>query len=602
MAQPRPGPTSRLSPIERTAREGAVFLSKLQDLAIFMENDPHTFSTYWSGQAPFVASLALQQLRRWMAHNPWFRDYDQSHWFEVPAEQIEGLQTDYQQKWLALGQQLLTQRPFDFSDHRFAGTSWSEPLFGSLAAFYLLNSDYLLKLAALLPIDAEKPRKRLNYLVEQAIAASAPSNFLPSNPDALQRILETGGASLFSGLLHLLGDLQEGRLRQCDQGDFEVGVSLAITPGEVVFENELFQLIQYRPLTETQYARPLFIVPPAINKYYILDLRPENSLVRHLLEQGHQVFLMSWRNFDQEHAGLTWDDLIQGGVISALRVTRAISGERRLGCLGFCIGGTLLSSALAVLAARGDRDIASLSLFATFLDYLDTGQVSVFVDEQMVAYRERTIGGQGGAVGLFRGEDMGNTFSLLRPNELWWNYHVDKYLKGQKPIPLDLLFWNNDGTHLPGPMYCWYLRHTYLQNDLKSGELDCCGVKLDLRAIEAPAYVLGTHDDHIVPWRSAYASTALLSGPCRFVLGGSGHIAGVINPPARQKRHYWTHEQVPEDPDAWFAQAEQHPGSWWNDWFAWLAGHAGERRPAVEQIGSAEYPALEPAPGRYVKQ
>jgi polyhydroxyalkanoate synthase len=565
-------------------------------------DNPHTFNAYWSGQAPFVASLVLQQLRLWMAGNPWFSNYEQSCWFEVPAEQLDRLQNDYQQEWLALSQQLLTLQPFDFSDRRFAGTNWSEPMFGSLAAFYLLNSGYLLKLVALLPIDMEKPRKRLHYLVEQTVAASAPSNFLSSNPDALQKLVETGGASLFTGLLHLLGDIREGKLRQCDAGEFEVGVNLAITPGEVVFENDIFQLIQYRPLTETQYRTPLFVVPPAINKYYILDLRPENSLVRHLLEEGHPVFMMSWRNFGQEQSSLSMDHLIQDGVIAALRVVRAISGERQLNCVGFCIGGTMLTSALAVLAARGDRDIASLSLLATFLDYLDTGQIDVFIDEEMVSYRERTIGGQGGPTGLFRGEDMGNTFSLLRPNELWWNYHVDKYLKGQKPPALDLLFWNNDSTNLPGPMYCWYLRHTYLQNDLKSGELESCGVKLDLRSIEAPAYILGTQDDHIVPWHSAYASTALLSGRCRFVLGASGHIAGVLNPPAKNKRQYWTNEETPANPDDWFASAKQHPGSWWTDWFTWLASHGGERQPAAGQVGSAEYPSLEPAPGRYVRK
>ena len=567
-----------------------------------MNNSWLPLDAYWSGQTPFVASLVLQQLRLWVAQSPWFSDYDQSHWFEVPAEQIEQLQLDYQQEGFALSQHLLTQQPFDFSDKRFASANWSVPIFGSLAAFYLLNSSHLLKLAALLRIDAEKPRKRLEYQLEQTIAASAPSNFLPSNPDALQQLAETGGASLFSGALHLLGDLREGKLRQCDAGEFEVGVDLAITPGDVVFENDIAQLIQYRPLTETQYQTPLFIVPPAINKYYILDLRPENSLVRHLLEEGHPVFLISWRNFDQQQSGLSMDDLVQEGVIATLRAARAISGEKRLNCLGFCIGGTLLSCALAVLAARGDHEVASLSLLATFLDYRDTGQVDVFVDEQMVSYRERTIGGQGGHTGLFRGEDMGNTFSLLRPNELWWNYHVDKYLKGQKPPALDLLFWNNDSTNLPGPMYCWYLRHTYLQNDLKSGELELCGCKLDLRRIEAPAYILGTHDDHIVPWRSAYASSTLLGGPCRFILGASGHIAGVINPPAKQKRHYWSADRITKNPDDWFAAAEQHPGSWWIDWFAWLAGHSGPLRPALGYTGNAEYPPLEPAPGRYVKQ
>ncbi|WP_166362136.1 class I poly(R)-hydroxyalkanoic acid synthase [Pseudomonas akapageensis] len=567
-----------------------------------MDNNAHTFKTYWSGQVPFIASFAVQQLRLWVSTNPWFSGQDHAAWFELPRETLDSLQADYQLQWGQLGMQLLTGQPFSFDDRRFASGNWSAPLFGSVAAFYLLNSNFLLKLLDKLLIKEKKPRERLRYLVEQAIAASAPSNFLVSNPDALKRAVETQGASLLTGMAHLASDMNEGKLRQCDKGDFKVGVDLANTPGEVVFENKLFQLIQYYPQSETQYRHPVFVVPPSINKYYILDLRPENSMIRHLLEQGHPVFLMSWRNFDQEHAGTTWDDLIEHGVIDALQVTREISDEQRLNCVGFCIGGTLLSTALAVLAARGDREIASVSLLTTFLDYLDTGPIDIFVDEELVAYRERTIGGKNGPIGLFRGEDMGNTFSLLRPNDLWWNYNVDKYLKGQKPIPLDLLFWNNDSTNLPGPMYCFYLRHTYLQNDLKSGELECCGVKVDLRAIDAPAYLLATHDDHIVPWKSAYASTALLSGPKRFVLGASGHIAGVINPPAKQKRHYWTNNRVTKNPETWFKNAEENPGSWWNDWFNWLAGHSGERLPAVAQIGSDKYQPLEPAPGSYVKQ
>lgn len=567
-----------------------------------MDNNAHTFNTFWSGQVPFIASFAVQQLRLWVSSNPWFTGQEYNEWFDLPRGTLDSLQSDYQLQWADLGQRLMSGQPFTFEDRRFASGNWSEPLFGSLAAFYLLNAGFLLKLLDKLPIKDKKPRQRLLYLVEQAIAAGAPSNFLASNPDALQRAAETQGGSLLTGLLHLASDLQEGKMRQCDSGAFKVGVDLASTPGEVVFENELFQLIQYYPQSETQYRRPVFIVPPSINKYYILDLRPDNSMVRHLLQQGHPVFLMSWRNFDQAHAGTTWDDLIETGIIKGLNVTREISGEQRPNCVGFCIGGTLLSTALAVLAARGDREIASVSLLTTFLDYLDTGPIDIFVDEQLVAYRERTIGGVDGPIGLFKGEDMGNTFSLLRPNDLWWNYNVDKYLKGQKPIALDLLFWNNDSTNLPGPMYCWYLRHTYLQNDLKSGELDCCGVKLDLRAIDAPAYILATHDDHIVPWRSAYASTELLAGAKRFVLGASGHIAGVINPPAKEKRHYWTNNRVTKNPDTWFKNAEQHCGSWWNDWFVWLAGHAGERQPSVLHTGNAQYPALASAPGQYVMQ
>lgn len=565
-----------------------------------MESTQNSFITYWSGQTPFVAHLCLQQLRLGVMQHDWFKDSDRSEWFNVPSESLEQLQTEFNQEWMELGQQMLSQQDFTFKDRRFSSENWNNPVFGSLAAFYLLNSNYLMKLADLLPITDKKDRERLHYLVEQTIAANAPSNFLLSNPDALKRAFETQGTSLFSGLLHLASDLEEGKLRQSDKNHFEVGKSLAITPGSVVFENEFFQLIQYKPQSETQYSKPLLVVPPAINKYYILDLRPENSLVRHLLEEGHQVFMISWRNFGQDQADVTWDQMVQDGVISAMRATRAITGERQLNTLGFCIGGTLLTSALAVLAARGDRDVASISLFAAFLDYLDTGPINVFIDEKMVAEKERTLGGKEGKFGLFTGEDMGNTFSLLRPNELWWNYNVDKYLKGEKPRPFDLLFWNNDSTNMPGPMYCWYLRHTYLQNDFKSGELDMCGVKLDITTIDAPAYILGTEDDHIVPWRSAYASTALLSGPKRFILGGSGHIAGVINPPAKQRRHYWVNEKLPKSPDAWLKDAKEHPGSWWPDWFAWLGTHSGEKRSAVTEMGSPEYPPIEDAPGRYV--
>jgi len=561
------------------------------------------FAAYWPAQVNFSTHPILQQLPLWLSQNPWFAEFDQTGWFEPDSKALEALQADYQQKLTELGQKLLSGQPLEFTDPRFSGKAWAQPLFGSVAALYLLNSDYLQKLMALLPIAPAKPRERLLYLVEQSIAASAPSNFLLSNPDALQQMVNTGGASLFTGLQHLLSDMQEGRLRQCDAGEFKVGVDLATTQGDVVFENDIFQLIHYRPLTEMQYRTPLLIVPPAINKYYILDLKPENSMVKHLLEQGFPVFLISWRNFGEAQSHLRMDDVVQNGVIAAIRAVRAISGVRKLNYLGFCIGGTLLCSALAVLAARGDREVGSVSLLAAFLDYIDTGKIDVFVDEQLVSYRERTIGGKDGTpTGLFRGEDMGNTFSLLRPNELWWNYHVGKYLKGEKPKALDLLFWNNDSTNMPGPMYCWYLRHTYLQNDFKSGTLKLCGETVDLRTIDAPTYIFAAREDHIVPWHSAYASTRVLPGQCRFVLGGSGHIAGVINPPAKKKRGYWTNEAITENADDWMASAKQQEGSWWPDWFAWLGERSGEQVPAKAQTGSAEYPPLEAAPGRYVTE
>ena len=566
-----------------------------------MDNSP-PFSAFFSANLPFVARAALEQLRIWVRHNPWFQGKNTDSWFQVEGATLDRLQTEYGGEWAQLGMQMLTRQPFAFTDARFAGNAWSQPLFGSLAALYLLNSRFLMRLIDELPIESGKMRQRLVFLVDQLIAAGAPSNYLNSNPEALERAVQTGGASLFSGLLHLASDLKEGKLRQCDSGAFEVGVNLATTPGQVVYENPLFQLIQYTPQSETQYKRPLLIIPPAINKFYILDLQPESSLVRYALEQGQPVFLVSWRNADESVATAGWDDYVEQGILEAIKVTQTISGEQQLNMLGYCVGGTLLACGLAVLAARGEKPAASLTLLVTLLDFEDTGVLDVFVDEEIVRYRERTIGGEGGNYGLFRGEDMGNTFSLLRPNELWWNYGIEKYLKGQKPRSLDLLFWNNDHTHLPGPMYCWYLRHAYLQNDLKSGRLQVCGETVDLGKLDMPTYLVGTREDHIVPWRSAFASSRLLKGPTRFVLGASGHIAGIINPPAKKKRSYWTSEALPSDPDQWFAAASEHPGSWWGDWTEWLAKTSGERVPATGKLGSKKYPPLEAAPGRYVLQ
>ncbi len=566
-----------------------------------MDNAP-PFTAFFSANMPFVARAALEQLRTWVRHNPWFQGNNTDAWFEVDSAILDRLQAEYSGEWAQLGMQVLTLQPFTFSDSRFTGSAWSQPLFGSLAALYLLNSRFLMRLLDELPIESGKMRQRLTFLVEQLIAAGAPSNYLNSNPEALERAVATQGASLFSGLLHLASDMHEGKLRQCDSGAFEVGVNLATTPGQVVFQNPLLQLIQYAPQGETQFKRPLLIVPPAINKFYILDLQPESSLVRYALEQGHPVFLVSWRNADASIANATWDDYVEKGIIEAIKVTQSISGQEQLNLLGYCVGGTLLSCGLGVLAARGEKPAASLTLLVTLLDFEDAGVLNVFVDEEIVSYRERTIGGGGGNYGLFRGEDMGNTFSLLRPNELWWNYGVEKYLKGQKPRPLDLLYWNNDSTHLPGPMYCWYMRHTYLQNDLKSGKQQVCGETLDLSKLDMPTYLVGTREDHIVPWRGAFASSRLLKGPTRFVLGASGHIAGVINPPAKKKRSYWTNTELPGAPDDWFAGAEEHAGSWWGDWAEWLAKTSGERGVPVTNLGSADYPPLEAAPGSYVKQ
>ena len=550
---------------------------------------------------PLIVRSALEQLRFWVKMNPWFKNSYRDEWFDVDSAQLDRIQTLYNQEWAQIGLRAMSFQSFTFKDKRFADKAWAQPLYGSLASLYLLNADTLKQVFEILPIDSEKDRRRLHFLIEQTVAAYAPSNFLNLNPEAQNRLVETQGASIFTGILHLFSDMQEGKLRQCDKGAFEVGVDLAVTPGAVVYQHPLLQLIQYQPLTEQQYKRPLLIVPPAINKFYILDLQQHNSMVRYLLEQGHPVFLVSWRNADMSVANTTWDEYLEA-IISAIATVRQITQEDQINAVGYCVGGTLLCSALAVLAARGERPAATLTLLATLLDFKETGEISIFIDEELVSYREQTIGGQNdNPVGLFRGEDMANTFSLLRPNELWWNYSVDKYLKGIKPRPLDLLYWNNDSTNLPGPFYCYYLRHTYLQTDLKKGILHCCGETLDLGQLDMPNYLIGTVEDHIVPWQSAFASTQLLKGTSRFVLGASGHIAGVINPPAQKKRSYWTAESTPNTPQKWLDTATEHPGSWWSDWMQWLSQQDAQQQPAPSQLGSPEYPVLEAAPGHYVK-
>jgi len=399
------------------------------------------------------------------------------------------------------------------------------------------------------------------------------------------------GARLF------MADLAQGRIAMSDDQAFEVGRNLATTPGSVVFENELMQLIQYAPVTAKVHKRPLLIIPPCINKFYILDLQPENSLVAHAVAQGHTVFLVSWRNVGAEQGHLGWDDYIEQGVLQAVAVTRRISRADRVNALGFCIGGTLLASALAVAAARGGHPAASVTLLTTMLDFADTGELGLMVDEAMVAKREACIG----RGGLLRGRELAQVFAALRANDLIWPYVVNGYFKGQAPAAFDLLFWNGDDTNLPGPMYCWYLRQTYLENRLREpGGTVQCGVPVDLSSVTEPAFVYASREDHIVPWQTAYASTALLGGDCRFVLGASGHIAGVINPPAKRKRHHWI-GAVQADAAAWLDAAGQVEGSWWPAWTDWLRAHAGALVKAPRLAGNAEFPVIEAAPGRYVK-
>jgi len=529
----------------------------------------------------------------------------------VPPEQLRRIQAEYLRDAAELWNQSLQrlQGPAGATaakplpDRRFAAAEWTRnPVAASAAQLYLLNARTLMTLADQVQGDA-KTRARVRFAVQQWVDAASPSNCLAFNPEALEKAVQTQGESIGRGLQQLLADVQKGHVSQTDESVFEVGRNVATTAGSVVFENALFQLIEYQPLTAKVHERPMLFVPPCINKYYILDLQPDNSIIRYTVEQGHRTFVMSWRNPDDSMKALGWDDYIEQGPIAAIRAVQAISGSDTLNTLGFCVGGTLLSTALAVLAARGEQPAQSVTLLTTLLDFADTGVLDIFVDEASVQLREMTLGEQAPTgPALLKGQELATTFSFLRPNDLVWNYVVGNYLKGETPPPFDLLYWNGDSTNLPGPMYCWYLRHTYLQNELKQpGALTVCGVPVDLGAIEAPFFIYGSREDHIVPWQAAYASVPLLSGDKTFVLGASGHIAGVINPPAKGKRSHWTHTELPDDARAWMAGATEHPGSWWPLWADWLKAHAGKLGNAPKAPGSARHPAIEPAPGRYVK-
>ncbi|HEY8049437.1 MAG TPA: class I poly(R)-hydroxyalkanoic acid synthase [Ramlibacter sp.] len=488
---------------------------------------------------------------------------------------------------------------FAQQDKRFASEAWAQnPVAAYSAALYLLNARTLLGMVEAAQTDP-KTKARLRFSVEQWLAASSPSNFLVLNAEAQKKAIETHGESIAKGVQNLLHDIRQGHVSMTDESVFEVGKNVATTEGAVVFENELFQLIEYKPLTKTVHERPFLVVPPFINKFYILDLQPDNSLVRFLVEQGHRTFVISWRNPDESLEHETWDDYVGDGPIEAIRVVQEITGAKQINALGFCVGGTILGTALAVLAARGEKPLASVTFLTSLLDFTHTGVLDVFIDENVVKFREAQMG-EGG---MMMGKDLASTFSFLRPNDLVWNYVVGNYLKGEAPPPFDLLYWNGDSTNLPGPMYAWYLRNTYLENNLvKPGKVTVCGEKVDLGKVTIPAYIYGSREDHIVPIAGAYASTQVLPGKKRFVMGASGHIAGVINPPAKKKRSYWTNDKLPKTHGEWLKGAQEHPGSWWTDWAAWLKPHAGKLIPAPRHYGKGtKYKAIEPAPGRYVK-
>jgi polyhydroxyalkanoate synthase len=541
------------------------------------------------------------------------RNLDATEIYQLPsvghdAEKLAEINNRYYQKQLDLWISMLGHKPGETSqpvaqpdrnDRRFQSAEWKElPYFDYLKQYYLLTSQWLMEMVESAKLDNET-KKKLRFFTRQYIDAMSPANFPATNPEVLKLAADSNGETINKGLKNLIEDLEKGHISMTDESAFEVGRNLATTRGAVVFENDLIQLIQYSPLTETVSEYPLLIVPPCINKYYVLDMQPENSFVRHALEQGNNVFIISWRNIPSELGHLTWDDYLEQGVIQAIKVSLAIAGVKKLNALGFCVGGTQLACALAALRAKRQNPAASLTLLATMLDFTDTGEISVYVDSAYVQKLESEIG----TGGLVPGRDLALTFASLRANELVWFYVVNNYLKGKTPYAFDLLYWNCDSANLPGPMYVYYVKNMYLENNLKTpGKLIMCGVPIDLAKINRPTYVLAAKEDHIVPWKSSYANLPLLKGKIEFVLTASGHIAGVVNPPAKSKRSFWSGGSIGEDPEQWLASAQSSLGSWWPHWSAWLKQKSNKQVPAPAKLGSIKYPEIEAAPGRYVKE
>lgn len=492
-------------------------------------------------------------------------------------------------------------------DRRFKDAAWrEEPFYQAILQQYLLFSRLVEELVASLDgLPADKKRS-LEFYARQCVSAMSPSNFVTTNPEVMRLTLETKGQNLIDGLARLRDDLAnsvEGiNVSMTNRSAFRIGENVAVTPGEVVYENELIQLIQYHPTTEKTFKTPLLVIPPWINKYYILDLREDNSLVKWLVDQGHTVFLISWRNPGPEQRDLTWADYMQMGPIDAMGAIAQACGEKSVNLLSYCIGGTLAASTLAYLTStRRGRKVKSVTYMATLQDFSDPGEIGVFLSEPILSGIERQLE----VDGYLDGRVMAFSFNLLRENDLFWSFYISNYLKGEEPAAFDLLYWNTDGTNLPAGTHGWYLRHMYLENRLiEPGGIELDGVKIDLRKISTPSYFISARDDHIAKWKSTYGGTQLPKGPVTFVLGGSGHIAGIVNPPARNKYGYWTNASLPASPEEWFEGATFNDGSWWPHWQAWMVDNGyidGDKMVPARVPGEGELPLLEPAPGRYVR-
>ena len=513
---------------------------------------------------------------------------------------------DYMKLWQSTAQRMMGQEAEPVveaseSDRRFGDTAWTQNVvFDFIKQSYLLTARWMQSTVKEVEGLDDKTAHKVDFYTRQFVDAMAPSNFLMTNPEVLRTTIESGGENLVKGLDNLLRDLERGKgklnIKMTDLDKFKVGVNIAVTKGKVVYQNELMQLIQYEPATETVKRRPLLIIPPWINKFYILDLRPENSFIKWAAEQGHTVFVISWVNPDEKLAPKNFADYMLDGSLAALNAIEQATGEREVNAIGYCLGGTLLATTLAYMAEKHDDRIKSATYFVALVDFKEAGELSVFIDEEQLHYLENRMRSQG----FLDGSDMATSFNMLRANDLIWSFVVNNYLLGKEPFPFDLLYWNSDSTRMPAAMHSFYLRNMYQENKLATpGGITLAGVPIDLTRIAVPSFLLATREDHIAPWKSSYAGTQIYRGPIKFVLAASGHIAGVVNPPSKSKYGYWENPACPPSADDWFAGATAQPGSWWPAWEKWVAEYAGDAVPA-RKPGDGKLKPIEDAPGSYV--
>ncbi|MCC7275423.1 MAG: class I poly(R)-hydroxyalkanoic acid synthase [Alphaproteobacteria bacterium] len=595
MAEPQPGDAKLPDPVELSRALAGIAERSQKLVTEFLSRQSNAREGVGMADPLNIGGAFLEMTTRMMAD---------------PAKLMQAqmkLWTDYlqlwqrsTQRWLGADAEPLVE-PGE-GDRRFKDAAWDDnAVFDYIKQSYLLSARWLQSVVREVEGLDDKTAKKVDFYTRQFVDAMAPSNFVLTNPEVLRATIDSRGENLVKGLEHLLEDLERGKgrldIRMTDLDAFEVGRNVAVTPGKVVFENDLMQLIQYEPTTAKVDKRPLLVMPPWINKYYILDLRERNSFLKWATDEGLTVFVVSWVNPDARLAAKSFEDYMAEGPLACLDAIEKATGEKSVNVIGYCLGGTLLAATLAWMAAKKDNRFASATYFTTMVDFTEAGELGVFIDEEQLQALEARMTERG----YLDGAAMATTFNMLRANDLIWSFVVNNYLLGKEPFPFDLLYWNADSTRMPAAMHSFYLRKMYQENLLvEPGGITLKGVPIDLRRIKVPTFILSTREDHIAPWKSTYAATQLYSGPIRFCLAASGHIAGVVNPPAGQKYSHWESDTIEPTPDAWLAKAEEKPGSWWPHWREWLKQYAGGQVNA-RKPGSGKLKPIEDAPGRYVK-